>query len=124
MIPLYTSTSSTILVFSDSSTSTASKTSQTVLNESSVSCHTDNHPDIPFPISLPLPPIFSSNLCFLTPQIKSMSRSLPNLNSILWFKTSIEEIVRDEAEELLANMYDKEVEEYYLMEREKIRKKK
>ena len=122
MIPLYTSTSSTILVFSDSSTSTASKTSQTVLNESSVSCHTDNHPDIPFPI--PLPPIFSSNLCFLTPQIKSMSRSLPNLNSILWFKTSIEEIVRDEAEELLANMYDKEVEEYYLMEREKIRKKK
>ena len=93
-IPLYTSASSTSLVSSDSS----SKALQTISNESSVSCQTN--------------------------QIKFMSRSLPNLNSILWFQPSLEEIVRDEAEEVLANIYDNEVEDYYLMEREKIRKKR
>ena len=82
-IPLYTSASSTSLVSSDSS----SKALQTISNESSVSCQTN--------------------------QIKFMSRSLPNLNSILWFQPSLEEIVRDEAEEVLANIYDNEVEDFF-----------
>ena len=50
----------------------------------SVSSQTEHHIDIPYHISYPLPPIFSSNLFHRTPPIKFLSSSLPNLNTILW----------------------------------------
>ena len=57
----------------------------------SKSCQTDPHPDIPYHLSDPLPPIFSSNLCFYKTGQRSFSTSLPNLGSMCWAKDSATE---------------------------------
>ena len=84
------------------------------------SCQTDEHPDNPYAITEPLPPIFGSKFCFLTPRIKHLSHSLPNLNTVLWVNITDEERLRDEAEEALAEHYDDQVKQFYLEHKERI----
>ena len=72
--------------------------------------------DTPYDISAPLPPIFSSNLCRITPPIKFLSRSLPNLSTILWVTPSADYL--DEAEEFLSQQHDNMVKQMYRVKKE------
>ena len=47
---------------------------------------------------------------------------LPHLDSICWVETSYEEELRDAAEEALAKYYDDQVRQFYLDEREQVRR--
>ena len=85
-----------------------------------VSCQTDQHPDMPYEITLPLPPIFNSQLFHHTKPINFLARSLPSLDSICW-GPRIEDNLTDQVEEALAEMYDREIDEFYLSERERSR---
>ena len=78
---------------------------------------TDYHPEIPYLVTDPLPPIFSSQLCFKSRPIHFLSRSLPNLSSILWCPSD------NEAEEFLSEQYDREIQEFYLDAQEQARLK-
>ena len=84
------------------------------------SCQTDEHPDTPYAIIEPLPPIFSYKFCLLTPRIKHLSNSLPNLDTVLWVNTTEEERLRDDAEEALAEHYDDQVKQFYLDQKEQV----
>jgi hypothetical protein len=68
------------------------------------SCQTKAHPDIPYRVSSPLPPIFSLQLCHKSRPI-FLSDSLPNLDSVCWCKPN--EDFKNEAEEALAEQYDR-----------------
>ena len=70
---------------------------------------TESHPDIPYKITDPLPPIFSMQLCHKSRPIHFLSRSIPNLNSILWCPPDDE--ILDAAEEYLSEQYDREIED-------------
>ena len=61
----------------------------------------------------------SSNLCHITPPIKFLSNSLPYLNTILWVKPDM--TYQDEAEEALNVQYDRQIEEFFLLEMERVR---
>ena len=74
-------------------------------------CQTDSHPEIPYDVTAPLPPIFSLQLCHATPPINFMSRSLPRLDKIRWCEPS--EYMVDDAEEYLNYQYEQEIEEFY-----------
>ena len=74
-------------------------------------CQTDNHPEIPYEITTPLPPIFSSQLCYATPPIHFLSRSLPRLDKICWSEP--EDYMVDEAEEFLNFQYDQQIKQFY-----------
>jgi hypothetical protein len=82
------------------------------------SCQTDCHPDIPYRITSPLPPIFSSQLCFKSRPI-FLSKSLPNLEMV-WCRNTAEDFT-DEAEEALSEMYDRQICDFYEDERECVR---
>ena len=86
-----------------------------------VPSQTLSNPDVPYLVTDPLPPIFSSQLCFKSRPIHFLSRSMPNLNSILWCPPDDEDL--DAAEEFLAEQYDREIEEFYLEAREQARVK-
>ena len=73
------------------------------------SCQTEQNLDVPYLVTSPLPPIFSSNLCFNSKRL-TLNKSLPNLSSIGWFGPDIE--FTDEAEEALAEHYDRQVHDY------------
>ena len=75
------------------------------------SSQTHQHPEIPYKITSPLPPIFSSQLCFSTPPIHFLSRSLPQLDKIKWCQP--EEYMVDDADEYLNNQYYQEIKDYY-----------
>ena len=83
------------------------------------SSQTDQHPEIPYKITSPLPPIFSSQLCFSTPPIHFLSRSLPQLDKFKWCQP--EEYMVDDADEYLNDQYDQEIEDFYLEAREDAR---
>ena len=85
---------------------------------------TQYHPDIPYSIDCALPPIFGSQLCHVSPKIHPLRASLPNLSSILWVDQDDDEDLINEAQEALADQYDREVKNFYLDEREKAREKK
>ena len=72
--------------------------------------------DTTYDISAPLPPIFSSNLCRITLPIKFLSRSLPNLSTILWVTPSADYL--DEAEEFLSQQHDNMVKQMYRVKKE------
>ena len=122
---------STSLICSNSSTE--SKTIDTFSKTSSVSCQTDppeipchakasqtqSHPDIPYNISAPLPPIFSSQLCYSSKRIQHISSSLPKLSTLGWVRVTEDDILRDKAEQALSDQYDRQIEDYYLEEKEK-----
>ena len=74
------------------------------------SSQTDNHPDLPYQITAPLPPIFNLQLCRRTPRIH-LSKSLLALNTISWCPP--DDVVLDAAEEALNDQYDRQVNEFY-----------
>ena len=82
------------------------------------SCQTDAHPEIPYKITDCLPPIFSSQFCHRSRPIH-LSNSLPCLDSVCWSKP--DENFIDEAEEALNEQYDKQISQFYLDERERVR---
>ena len=114
--------SSTISTSENSSTSSIQYSSAGILI--SAASQTDTHPDIPYQINSPLPPIFRSTLFHQTPRISFMSNSLPSLEAICWGKIDDDEQLRDLAEEALADQYDRQVTEFYLSERERVRELK
>ena len=85
-----------------------------------MSCQTNDHIDVPYQITSPLPPIFGSQLCYRTPPINFLSRSLPSLDCICWVQNSEDEVLRDKAEEMLADQYDAEIKEFYMTEKERL----
>ena len=87
----------------------------------SKSTQTESHPDIPYEITSPLPPIFNSQLCHHSKRILHLSNSLPNLHTIDWVKVSLEDQIRDEAEQALSDQYDRQVENFYDEARNKAR---
>ena len=95
---------------------------QNKVDENSTSCQTDTNVDIPYHIVSPLPPIFSSNLCNISPSFKFISRSLPNLNTILWVTpdTSYE----DDAEEFLAEQHANMIKQMYRLRKEQAQARK
>ena len=94
--------------------SSVSSTSSTPPATSTVkSSQTNYHEDIPYKVTDPLPPIFSSQLCHFSKPINFFSNSLPNLNTITWVKVSEEDELRDEAEQALCDLYDRDLELYY-----------
>ena len=76
------------------------------------SCQTNDSPDVPYLITDPLPPIFGSQLLQKT-KMQHISRSLPNLASIMWVKVSEEDLILETAEEALNEQFDREVEHFY-----------
>ena len=80
-------------------------------------CQTDSHPDIPYEVNCPLPPIFSSQLCLKSRRI-FLSDSLPNLDSVCWSKP--DEDFTEEAEEALNDQYDRQIREFYEDERDRV----
>ena len=82
---------------------------------------TDQNPDIPYEVTSPLPPIFSSSLCRQSRRISLFTNSLPNLSTIDWVTVTHEDILRDEAEEALSEQEDRLIEEFYLDERNRVR---
>ena len=68
--------------------------------------------DIPYHVTDPLPPIFSSRLCRKTKPIH-LSNSVPDLGQILWVTTTEDDILRDEAEQVLSDIYDSEISSFY-----------
>ena len=82
---------------------------------------TDPNPDIPYKVTAPLPPIFSSRLCRQSRRISLFSDSLPNLSTIACVTLTHEDILRDEAEEALSEQDDRLIEDFYLDERERVR---
>ena len=86
-----------------------------------VCSQTNANPDVPYLVTDPLPAIFSSQLCYKSRPIHFLSRSMPNLNSILWCPPDDEYL--DAAEEFLAEQYDREIQEFYLEAREQARVK-
>ena len=85
----------------------------------SLSCQTYKHPDIPYQITLPLPPMFNSQLFYHTKPVKFLSRSLPRLDSICW-GPKIDDGIEEQIADAEAEMYDREIEEYYDSERERV----
>ena len=68
--------------------------------------------DIPYAVTDPLPPIFGSKLCRRTNPI-FLSKSLPDLSRVLWVAISEEDILLENAEEALSELYDREVAAFY-----------
>jgi FtsZ-binding cell division protein ZapB len=92
---------------------------QSKLEKKEIASQTDSHPDIPYLVTDPLPPIFSLQLRYKSRPINFLSRSIPNLSSILWCPPDDEYC--DAADEYLADQYDREIEEFYLEAREQAR---
>ena len=83
------------------------------------SSQTDQHPDIPYKITLPLPPMFNSQLFHHSKPIKFLSRSLPRLDRICW-GPRIDDDIEEQIADAEAEMYKREIEEFYESERERI----
>ena len=79
----------------------------------SISCQTDPHPELPYEITSPLPPIFSSQFCHHTPRIRFWSRSLPKLESVDWWNKTEADLIEEEVAEYEANLHDREIAEFY-----------
>ena len=73
------------------------------------SCQTDHHIDIPYLVTSPLPPIFSSELCFNSPPF-NLNNSLPNLSTIGCCQP--ETGFTEKAEEAVDEQYDTHIHEF------------
>ena len=98
---------------------TALQVCKTSTDFTSLGVQTDQHPEIPYSISDPLPPIFSVQLCHFSSRIGCLSNSLPNFNTICWVKS--DNTFQDEAEEALNEHYDNQIKEFYISERERVK---
>ena len=95
------------------------KTEKLLVKTDMKSSQTKLNPEIPYKVTFSLPPIFSSQLCFSTPPIHFLSRSLPRLDKIKWCQP--EEYMVDEADEYLNNQYDQDLKDFYIEARENAR---
>ena len=78
----------------------------------SISCQTSSSVDLPYSVTEALPPIFSSQLCVQSKPI-FMSKSLPDLATLIFVEDTEETRIRDAAEEALNAQYDRKVARYY-----------
>ena len=90
-------------------------------NVMSTSCQTDAHPDLPYQITSPLPPIFSSQFCRHTPKIRFWSRSLPKLDSVDWWNKTEADFIEEEIADYEAELYDREIEDFYKLKQDEAR---
>ena len=95
------------------------KANQLLIESCDSLTQTEEHPDIPSDIMSPLLPIFSSQLCQITPKLRFLSRSAFHLDTICWVKP--DDTYQEEAEEALNQQYDRKIEEFYLSEKERVR---
>ena len=87
------------------------------LSTSSTACQTD----LNLEVFSPLPIEMNTKLCYYSPHKKFMSNSLPSLYNVQW--TTTDDLL-DAAEEALAEQYDREVQEFFRDEQERIKKLK
>ena len=80
-----------------------------------ISCQTNSHSEIPYQVTSPLPPLLGNKMCWQS----HSSNSLPNMNIIGWYKPDYD--CTDEAEEALAEKYDRQVRKFYEDERDLVR---
>ena len=92
---------------------------QNIVDTDSASSQTEPNFDIPYHISAQLPPIFSSKLCNITPRIKYLSRSLPNLDTILWVTPDTSYV-----DEFLSQQHENMVKQVYISRREQAQARK
>ena len=78
----------------------------------SVSMQTLSTIDIPYRLEDPLPPIFGSNLCYVTKPV-NLSCSMPDLTKVLWVSKTKDDVWQECAENALIDLYDKEVDLFY-----------
>ena len=90
-------------------------------NKTTLSTQTDQHPDLPYQIDSPLPPIFSSSLVHKSKSL-FLKRSHPDLTSIRWVNITDEDVIEQEIEEIEMNNYDTEIREFFQESAEKSRK--
>ena len=90
-------------------------------NKPSKFTQTEPHPEIPYNVTSPLPPIFNSQLCHQSKRLPYLSNSLPNLHTIDWVTVMEGDKIRDMAEEALCDQYDRQVEDFYHEARDKAR---
>ena len=77
-----------------------------------VSVQTASSIDIPYCVQDPLPPIFSSQLCWKTKPIH-LTNSVPNLTQLLWVSKTEDEMILEEAEQALGDLYDHQIASFY-----------
>ena len=106
----------------DPKTDPSSLAPNTLPKSLSASSQTLASQDVPYSINEPLPPIFSSQLFHHSKPIRFLSRSLPSLDSICWgeMNDTLEDLA-DQAEEALNEQYDREIKDFYLDERERVK---
>ena len=90
----------------------------TNLSSKTEASQSDRNSEMPYQITSPLPPIFNSQLRYKTKPVKFLSKSLPSLDAICWASPSDSE---DDLDEMLSDMYDQEVKDFYTTERERLR---
>ena len=81
---------------------------------------TDQHPEIPYNIDTPLPPIFSSSLVHRSKAL-FLSRSHPNLATIRWCEFTEDDVIEQEIEKIEIENYDQEIKTFYAEAAEKSR---
>ena len=81
---------------------------------------TEQHPDIPYRIDTPLPPIFSSSLVHRS-KPGFIARSHPNLATIRWRENSEDDMIIQEIEDIEMQRYDQEIQDFFEEATEKSR---
>ena len=107
------STTTAPVYSSEASTSTMGIPSESAkINTSAKISQTDQHPEIPYKIDSPLPPIFSSSLVHRSKSF-FLSRSHPNLATIRWHEITEDEVIEQEIEDIEMQRYDQEIRTFY-----------
>ena len=113
---MYSSEAFTSTVLTPTSDCASNTTS---VSKSSQSTQTNHHPDIPYNIEMPLPPIFNSCLVRQTKPSNYLSRSHPNLATIKWIEVTEEDLIEDQVCDMEMEEYDREVKDFYKQAAEK-----
>ena len=85
---------------------------KSVKESTSVSSQTSSTIDTQYAVTESLPPIFGSKLCLKSKPI-FMTKSVPNLFTMVQVEETEEDLLREAAEEALNYLYDTEVELFY-----------
>ena len=84
---------------SEASALTVGTESAQSINLSTTSQTDHHHPEIPYEIEAPLPPIFSSTLVFKSKSV-FLSRSQPNLATIRWRDITEQDLMEQEIDDI------------------------
>ena len=76
------------------------------------SCQTNSSPDVPYLVTDPLPPIFGSQLLQKS-KVQHISKSLPNLSTLVWVTVTEDDLLLEAAEEALNKQYDDRIKQSY-----------